>query len=102
MHHKIRLESVLPTFVPTGFPDLGPSTVRDARDGKTLLIVDSVQSIANHLEATIVAKPGQVIDGLETMPYGRLRITDSHGRTQSSSSLELAASSCFWLVLPFW
>jgi CRISPR-associated protein Csb1 len=89
MHHKIRLESLLPTFVPTGFPDLGPSTVRDARDGKTLLIVDSVQSIANHLEATIVAKPGQVIDGLETMPYGRLRITDSHGRTQSSSSLEL-------------
>jgi len=89
MHHNIRLDSVLPTFVPAGFVDVGHSTVREANSGKTLVIVDSVQSIANHLEATIVAQPGQVIDGLDTLPYLRLTITDPHGRTRITSSLEL-------------
>jgi hypothetical protein len=89
MHHKIRLNSVLPTFVPAGFVDVGHSTVRDANSGKTLVIVDSVQSIANHLEATIVAQPGQVIAGLETLPFLRLTITDPHGRSRITSSLEL-------------
>jgi CRISPR-associated protein Csb1 len=89
MHHKIRLNSVLPTFVPAGFVDVGHSTVRDANSGKTLVIVDSVQSIANHLEATIVAQPGQLIAGLETLPFLRLTITDPHGRSRITSSLEL-------------
>ena len=89
MQHNLRLRSVLPTFVPAGFVDVGHSTVRDARSGKTLVIVDSVQSIANHLEATIVAQPGQVIAGLEAMPFLRLTITDPHGRTRVTSSLEL-------------
>ena len=48
MQHNLRLRSVLPTFVPAGFVDVGHSTVRDAQSGKTLVIVDSVQSIANH------------------------------------------------------
>lgn len=89
MQHNISLRSVLPTFVPAGFVDVGHSTVREARSGKTLVIVDSVQSIANHLEATIVPQPGQVIAGLEAMPYLRLTITDPHGRTRRTSSLEL-------------
>ena len=89
MQHNLRLRSVLPTFVPAGFVDVGHSTVRDAQSGKTLVIVDSVQSIANHLEATIVAQPGQVIAGLEAMPFLRLTITDPHGRTRVTSSLEL-------------
>ena len=88
MQHNLRLRSVLPTFVPAGFVDVGHSTVRDARSGKTLVIVDSVQSIANHLEATIVTQPGQVIAGLEAMPFLRLTITDPHGRTRVTSSLE--------------
>ena len=89
MQHNLLLRSVLPTFVPAGFVDVGHSTVRDARSGKTLVIVDSVQSIANHLEATIVTQPGQVIAGLEAMPFLRLTITDPHGRTRVTSSLEL-------------
>ena len=89
MQHNLLLRSVLPTFVPAGFVDVGPGTVRDARSGKTLVIVDSVQSIANHLEATIVAQPGEVIAGLEAMPYLRLTITDPKGRTRVTSSLEL-------------
>jgi CRISPR-associated protein Csb1 len=89
MNYNLSLRSVLPTFVPAGFADVGPGTVRDASTGKTLVIVDSVQSIANHLEATIVTQPGQVIAGLEEMPFLRLTITDPQGRTRVTSSLEL-------------
>lgn len=89
MQHNLPLRSVLPTFVPAGFVDVGHSTVRDARSGKTLVIVDSVQSIANHLESTIVTQAGQVIAGLEAMPYVRLIVTDPKGRTRVTSSLEL-------------
>jgi hypothetical protein len=35
MQHNLRLRSVLPTFVPAGFVDVGHSTVRDAQSGKT-------------------------------------------------------------------
>lgn len=89
MHHTIRLKPLLPTFVPAGFVDVGHSVVRDASSGENLLIVDSVQSLANHLEAMLVAEPGRAIDGLEAMPYVRLTITDPAGRTRSTSSLEL-------------
>ena len=89
MHHTIRLKPLLPTFVPAGFVDVGPSVVRDATSGENLVIVDSVQSVANHLEATLVAEPGRAITGLEGMPYVRLTITDPAGRTRSTSSLEL-------------
>jgi CRISPR-associated protein Csb1 len=63
--------------------------VRDAKTGKNLVIVDSVQSLANHLESTLVAEPGQAIEGLQAMPYIRLTITDPAGRTRRTSSLEL-------------
>jgi CRISPR-associated protein Csb1 len=89
MHHTIRLKPLLPTFVPAGFVDVGHSVVRDASSGENLVIVDSVQSLANHLEATLVAEPGQAISGLEAMPYVRLTITDPAGRTRTTSSLEL-------------
>ena len=82
MHHTILLKPLLPTFVPAGFVDVGHSVVRDASSGENLVIVDSVQSLANHLEATLVAEPGQAIDGLEAMPYVRLTITDPAGTPQ--------------------
>ncbi|MCT0247874.1 type I-U CRISPR-associated RAMP protein Csb1/Cas7u [Synechococcus sp. CS-205] len=80
---------MLPTFVPAGFVDVGHSVVRDASSGKNLVIVDSVQSMANHLEATLLGEPGQVVPGLENLPYVRLTITDPAGRTRITSSLEL-------------
>ncbi|MFN9548155.1 MAG: type I-U CRISPR-associated RAMP protein Csb1/Cas7u, partial [Cyanobacteriota bacterium] len=89
MHLNLELTSLLPTFVPAGFVDVGHSVVRDASTGKNLVIVDSVQSLANHIEATLIKQPGQVIDGLEAMPYVRLTITDPAGRTRTTSSLEL-------------
>jgi hypothetical protein len=87
MHLNLELTSLLPTFVPAGFVDVGHSVVRDASTGKNLVIVDSVQSLANHIEATLIQQPGEVIDGLEAMPYVRLTITDPAGRTRSTSSL---------------
>ena len=89
MHLTLPLQSLLPTFVPAGFADVGHSVVRDANSGENLVIVDSVQSLANHLEATFVQQPGQLIPGLEALPYVRITITDPAGRTRCSSSLEL-------------
>jgi CRISPR-associated protein Csb1 len=89
MNHTIALRSVLPTFVPAGYVDVGHSVIRDPATGQTLVMVDSAQSIANHLEATILKGDGAVIDGLEAMPYVRLSITDPTGRTRITSSLEL-------------
>jgi CRISPR-associated protein Csb1 len=89
MHLNLTLRSLLPTFVPAGFVDVGHSVVRDANTGKNLVIVDSVQSISNHLEATLIAQPGQVIVGLEELPFVRLTITDPNGRSRTTSSLEL-------------
>ena len=53
------------------------------------MIVDSVQSLANHIEATLIKQPGAVIDGLDDLPFVRLTITDPSGRTPTPSSLEL-------------
>jgi CRISPR-associated protein Csb1 len=89
MHLNLELTSLLPTFVPAGFVDVGHSVVRDASTGKNLVIVDSVQSLANHIEATLLKQSGEVIDGLEAMPYVRLTITDPAGRIRTTSSLEL-------------
>ncbi len=89
MHLNLSLRSLLPTFVPAGFVEVGHSVVRDASTGKNLVIVDSVQSIANHLEATLIAQPGHVIAGLEGLPYVRLTVTDPNGRSRTTSSLEL-------------
>jgi CRISPR-associated protein Csb1 len=89
MHLNLELRSLLPTFVPAGFVDVGNSVVRDSSTGKNLVIVDSVQSLANHIEATLLQQPGQVIEGLEDMPYLRLTITDPAGRTRTTTSLEL-------------
>jgi CRISPR-associated protein Csb1 len=89
MHLTLGLRSLLPTFVPAGFVDVGHSVVRDASTGKNLVIVDSVQSLANHIEATLIKQPGAVIDGLDVLPFVRLTITDPAGRTRTTSSLEL-------------
>ena len=86
MQHNLSLRSILPTFVPAGFVDVGHSTVRDAQSGKTLVIVDSVQSIANHLEATIVAQPGQVIAGLGAAAPAGLRLVLPLRRSQAVSA----------------
>jgi CRISPR-associated protein Csb1 len=61
------------TFQPTGFPDLGPATF-DRFDGdgepRQALLVESVQSMANRLEATAWdAGTDQPVDAVAGLPY---------------------------------
>jgi CRISPR-associated protein Csb1 len=81
-------------FQPTGFPDIGAATYeRPVRDNGpvrtvTALVVESTQSMANHLEATAWDKgnqaPEAVFDGL---PYVRV-VAAEDGRYLTSSRTE--------------
>lgn len=88
---KARLAPVVgSTFQPTGFPDLGPAEFErplgDNRPQQALL-VESVQSLANHLESvgwdSAENRPVPTIAGL---PYVEVR--DKEGRFLTSSRLE--------------
>lgn len=86
----LKLEPLLGSrFQPTGFPNLGAATFElPGRDGWTnALILESVQSMANHLEATTwdTGRDEQV-EELSGVPY--LRILDEAGEFLTSSRLE--------------
>ena len=75
-------------FQPTGFPDLGAAEFeRPDANGDThrALLVESVQSLANHLEGTAwdraAERPAEVIEGL---PYVEVRDKDGEGFLTSS------------------
>lgn len=74
-------------FQPTGFPDLGAATYPSPANGETLLLVESAQSMANRLEATLwddsQDRPVPVVDGL---PY--VRVLDRSGAYLTSSRTE--------------
>jgi CRISPR-associated protein Csb1 len=74
-------------FQPTGFPDLGPAEFeRPGTDGRSLL-VESVQSLANHLEATgWDATQQRPVEAIASLPYVEVR--DGEDRFLSSSRLE--------------
>lgn len=56
-------------FQPTGFPDLG-AAVYERPDGKRMILVESAQSVANRLEATILDESGIDIEKEFTgLPY---------------------------------
>ena len=58
-------------FQPTGFPDLGAATYQ-LPDGTRMLLVESAQSMANHLEKTIVGPDNEIIDAFKgLLIYGR-------------------------------
>lgn len=57
-------------FQPTGFADLG-AAVYTLPDGTRMLLVESVQSMANRLERTIALPDGNVIPELEGISYIR-------------------------------
>ncbi len=88
---RARLEPVVgSTFQPTGFPDLGPAEFErpGSEDGAgRALLVDSVQALANHLEAVGWDGPAQrPVQELEGLPYVEVR--DTQGRFLTSSRLE--------------
>lgn len=74
-------------FQPTGFPDLGAATFeRVGAEGEQLL-VESVQSMANHLEATTWdAAAEQPVAEVAALPY--IRVVGSDGGFLTSSRLE--------------
>lgn len=91
--YDARLQPILgSTFQPTGFPDLGAATFDrfDSGSGETVpaLIVESVQSMANRLEASAwdlaTNSPAEVVDGL---PYVRV-VREGTGEFLTSSRLE--------------
>lgn len=56
-------------FQPTGFPDLG-AAVYDRPDGKRMILVESAQSVANRLEATVLDESGiDLAKELKGLPY---------------------------------
>lgn len=72
-------------FQPTGFPDLGPALF-DTADGQTLL-VESAQSIANRLEATLWdGAAHDVIGQAKGLSY--VRVTRKDGSYLTSSITE--------------
>lgn len=77
-------------FQPTGFPDLGAAEFkRPSSNGGTqdALLIESVQSLANHLEArTWNADENRPVDELARLPY--LEVRDSDDRFLTSSRTE--------------
>jgi len=73
-------------FQPTGFPNLGPAEFTRP-GGQPSLLVESVQSMANHLEGVgIDAASGEPIELLRPLPW--LAVRDDAGRLLTSSRRE--------------
>lgn len=73
-------------FQPTGFADLGPARYT-LPDGTEMLIVESVQSVANRMElACWDSAADDLIDGLRGLPY--IRVRRSGDGTLTNSVLE--------------
>jgi CRISPR-associated protein Csb1 len=74
-------------FQPTGFPDLGAATYPSPVDDSRLVLVESAQSMANRLEATLWDDKTQApIDVVGGLPY--VRIFDKNGEYLTSSRTE--------------
>jgi CRISPR-associated protein Csb1 len=82
-----QLKPVLGTrFQPTGFPDLGAATYKTA-DGKSMLLVESAQSMANRLEAVCWdANANDWVAPLKGLPL--VAVIDKSGNPVTNSVLE--------------
>lgn len=82
-----QLQPVMGTrFQPTGFPDLGAATYKTA-DGKSMLLVESAQSMANRLETVCWdANANDWIKPLKGLPV--VAVQDKQGRPLTNSVLE--------------
>lgn len=73
-------------FQPTGFADLG-AAVYTLHDGTRMLLVESVQSMANRLERTITLPDGNVIPDLDGISYVTAILHCQDGKSISTSYL---------------
>lgn len=76
-------------FQPTGFADLGAATYT-LPDGTDMLLVESVQSMANRLEKTILTPQGDLVPELEGLSYVRARLKGLPTGEATTSSLQEA------------
>jgi CRISPR-associated protein Csb1 len=75
-------------FQPTGFADLGAATYTTP-DGRSMLLVESAQSVANRLEKTCIDGDGPDIDPeLKGLPYVAGTLTEGTGPIRTSSLVE--------------
>ncbi len=73
-------------FQPTGFPDLGAATYKTA-DGKSMLLVESAQSMANRLETVCWdANTNDWVPTLKGLPL--VAVKDKQGNPLTNSVLE--------------
>lgn len=71
-------------FQPTGFADLGAADYR-LHDGRRMLLVESAQSIANHLEQTCLNGSGpDITPELAGLPYVKARLQGASDAETSS------------------
>ena len=93
LHLQVQLQpSQGDRFQPTGFPDLGPAEYYNAQ-GRTQLLVESPQSMANRLER-VVWDPinEQLIPPLKGLPYVRYQ-HPKHGLVTSVTEAHRLASA---------
>jgi CRISPR-associated protein Csb1 len=71
-------------FQPTGFADLGPARYT-LPDGTEMLLVESVQSVANRMELACWDQANDdLIDGLQGLPYIRVKLSGNNGALTNS------------------
>ena len=90
-------------FQPTGFADLGAARYALA-DGTEMLLVESAQSVANHLEAAIFDEAsGDLIKQLSGLPYIKINISNKGSLLGTTSTLKEAHrlnSGYLWTLTP--
>jgi len=73
-------------FQPTGYPDLGAAEYQ-ARDGKSVVLLESPQSVANHLERHCLSKDGtQFVNELSGLSM--VVVVDGKGKQVTNSVRE--------------
>ncbi|MFI1582992.1 type I-U CRISPR-associated RAMP protein Csb1/Cas7u [Embleya sp. NPDC020630] len=93
LRYEVELAPVIgSTFQPTGFPDIGPAYFdAPGPDGTTIpmLLVESVQSMANRLENTAWNSADRApVDTVADLPYVRVHHADDPDRFLTSSRQE--------------
>lgn len=83
-------------FQPTGFPDIGAAEYK-LPDGTRMLLVESAQSMANHLEAAITQPDGEVIKELSGISYIRA-IIEGEAKTKTTSLIEAHRINSPWII----
>ncbi len=83
-------------FQPTGFPDIGAAEYK-LPDGTRMLLVESAQSMANHLEAAVTQPDGEIIDELTGLSYVRAILTGK-ADAKTTSLIESHRINSPWIV----